>query len=108
MEQFRMGFLIEVLVLQERELASIHRELHDVVVNLADDLARSEDQDSQQGGKGFFGGSMEIEVRRESFANRHGKACLADQVGLAELKQKLLAFIALLYDVQNSLISACS
>ena len=54
-EQFRMGFLIEVLVLQERNLTPVHRELDDVVVNLADNLARGEDEDSQQGGKGFFG-----------------------------------------------------
>ena len=92
-EQCRMGFLIEVLVFQKRNLAPVHRELNDVVINLADDLARSEYKDSQQGVKGFFGRSMQIKIRRQSFANRRGETRLADQVGLTELKQELLAFM---------------
>ena len=45
MEQFRMSYVIEVPVIQEGDLSAVHGQLHDTVIDLANDLPGSEYQD---------------------------------------------------------------
>ena len=89
----RVSHLVETRVTQERDLSAVRGDLHQVVVDIADNLPGREEDQAQQRRQPVLHGFMHIQIFRQQLSHGRPRALLTDQFRPAHPEQKRVRFL---------------